>query len=73
MGPMVIYDLMSNTLKFWNEQVGTYDKEKRSLFEQVLEGAETPTLEGEAVFTRLTEILSADVIVSVRFIHVEIV
>lgn len=54
LGPMVVYELMSNVLKFWNEQVGAYDKEKRSQFEQMLRGTTAPTLDGPEVFAHLT-------------------
>ena len=57
LGPMVIYNVMSNTLKFWIEQVGAFDKEKRSQFEQVLADTMAPTLEGPEVFAHLTEMV----------------
>lgn len=54
-GPMVIYNLMNNTLKLWDERAGANDKEKHTLFKQILEGGGAPTIEGSEVFARLTE------------------
>ncbi|MBN1932342.1 MAG: hypothetical protein JW786_12130 [Desulfobacterales bacterium] len=54
-GPMVIYNLMNDTLKFIDDQVGIFDKEKIEFINLIASGKHTAPTEGPSVFQRLKE------------------
>ena len=52
-GPMVIYGIIHNSLKWIDRQVGSFDKEKVEFVHQVASGREKATAEGPEVFQYL--------------------
>ena len=54
-GPMVIYSLIHNRLKLIDEPVGSFDKEKIELIQEVVSGIENSAEEGSYVFQYLKE------------------
>jgi hypothetical protein len=57
MGSILIHNMMNNALKLWDADVGAEDKEKLTLFKQILAGTATATIEGPEVFAHLTEMV----------------
>lgn len=54
-GPFVIYSIIHNTIKLFNEKIGIYDKEKIELLHLVASGKAKASEEGPAVFKYLTD------------------
>ena len=54
-GPMVIYSIIHNSLKWIDKQVGSLDKEKVEFVHQVASGKEKATAEGPEVFQYLKQ------------------
>lgn len=54
-GPMVIYSLIHNVIKWIEDQVGSFDKAKIEWIHQVAMGKEDPSGEGTEVFQYLKE------------------
>ena len=54
-GPIVIYNMMNNSLKFIDDQVGIFDKEKIEFIHQIASGKHAAPTEGPSVFQRLKE------------------
>ncbi|MFC1858529.1 hypothetical protein ACFL9U_10980 [Thermodesulfobacteriota bacterium] len=54
-GPMVIYGIIHNILRLFDEQVGSFDKAKIERMHQVARGKEAPSLEGPEVFHHLKQ------------------
>jgi hypothetical protein len=52
-GPMVLYSLMHNTLKLIDQQIGSFDREKIELVQQVASGKKKASVEGPDVFQYL--------------------
>ena len=49
-GPMVIYSVIHNTLRFIDEQIGSYDKAKIEHIHNIASGEEEASIEGYKVF-----------------------
>jgi hypothetical protein len=54
-GPMVIYSIIHNTLRFIDEQIGSYDKEKIEHIHSIASGEAEASIEGYKVFQHLKE------------------
>jgi hypothetical protein len=52
-GPMVLYNLMHNTLKLIDQQIGSFDREKIEFVQQVALGKKKASAEGQDVFQYL--------------------
>jgi hypothetical protein len=54
-GPFVIYSMIHNTIKLFDEKIGNYDKDKIELLHMVASGKAKASEEGPAVFQYLTD------------------
>lgn len=53
-GPFIIYSLIHNTIKLFNEKIGVYDKDKIELLHMTASGKEKAAMEGPEVFQYLS-------------------